>query len=84
MESTMTAFEVSGQVDEQRQLHIDSPLPISGPRRVRVIVLFSADDDFDEAEWLYSAATNSAFDFLKDAAEDIYSASDGVPFHDEA
>ena len=40
-------------------------------------------DDWDETEWLRAAANNSTFDFLKDAAEDIYSPTDGVPFRDE-
>lgn len=83
MDRTMTAVEVSGNVDEQRRLHVDEPLPISGPRRVRVIVLFSDEDDFGEAEWFRAAAANPAFDFLKDAAEDIYSVTDGVSFRDE-
>ena len=80
----MVAIEASGRVDEQHRLELDAPLPISGPRRVRVIVLYAADDDWSEAEWLQAAAHNPAFDFLKDAAEDIYSPMDGVPFRDEA
>jgi len=84
MEGTMTAIEVSGRIDEQHRLELDAPLPIGGPRRVRVIVLYPADEDWDEIEWLQTAANNPAFDFLKDAAEDIYSATDGEPFRDEA
>lgn len=84
MDSTMTAVEVRGNVDEQRRLHVDELLPITGPRRVRVIVLFSDEEDFDEAEWLRAAAANPAFDFLKNTAEDIYSVTDGVSFRDEA
>ena len=37
----------------------------------------------DEADWAKTAATSPAFDFLKDAAEDIYTATDGKPFHDQ-
>lgn len=84
MDSTMTAIEMSGRVDEQHQLQLDGPLPIDGPRRVRVIVLYAADEESNESEWLQAAAQNSAFDFLKNAAEDIYSVADGVPFRDEA
>lgn len=84
MEQTMVAVETSGRVDEQHRLQLDAPLPIAGPRRVRVIVLYAADDDWDENEWLLAVAQNPAFDFLKDAAEDIYSPTDGVPFRDEA
>ena len=40
METTMTAIEVTGTVDEQRHLHLDTELPISGPTRVRVLILY--------------------------------------------
>jgi hypothetical protein len=50
---------------------------------VRVIVLFPDDTEIDETEWLYAAATNPAFDFLKDSAEDIYTIQDGEPFDDQ-
>ena len=72
METTMTAIELTGTIDEHRQLRLDSALPISGPRRVRVIVLYPLDDDWDETEWLRAAARNPAFDYLKESAEDIY------------
>jgi len=84
MESTLTAIELTGTVDRQRKLRLDDLLPITGPKRVRVIVLYSLDDEWNETEWLQAAARNPAFDFLKDAAEDIYSLADGRPFHDEA
>lgn len=83
MEVAMKAIEVTGTVDEQRQLHLDEPLPIVGPSRVRVILLFPEEADIDEREWLRAAATNPAFDFLKDPAEDIYTLADGKPFYDE-
>jgi len=79
MEATMTAIELTGTVDERRQLQLDDLLPISGPKRVRVIVLYSPDDEWSEMEWLQAAARNPAFDFLKDPAEDIYSLADGKP-----
>jgi hypothetical protein len=37
--------------------------------------------DIDESEWLRTASTNTAFDFLKDVAEDIYTLEDGKPFN---
>ena len=83
MEATMTAIELTGTVNERRQLQLDDLLPISGPRRVRVIVLYSPADEWNETEWLRAAARNPAFAYLKDAAEDIYSVSDGKPFHDK-
>lgn len=36
----------------------------------------------DEA-WLRAIATNEAFEFLADPAEDIYTLADGEPFRDE-
>jgi len=84
MESTMTAIELTGTVNEQHQLQLDAPLPFAGPKKVRVIVLYSPLDEFSEDEWLYAAARNPAFSFLKDPTEDIYSLTDGKPFDDQA
>ena len=83
METTIKAIETTGMVDDQRQLHLDAPLPIAGLSQVRVIILFPEDVDIDEAEWLRAAATNPAFDFLKEPAEDIYTLADGKPFYDQ-
>jgi hypothetical protein len=83
MDIEMKAIEVTGTVDEQGQLHLDEPLTILGPRRIRAILLFPEEADIDEHEWLQTAASNPAFHFLKDPAEDIYTLSDGKPFYDE-
>jgi hypothetical protein len=48
-----------------------------------VIVLVPEESDISEAAWTRVAAASSSFDFLKDAAEDIYTVADGKPFHDE-
>ena len=82
MESAWKALEVAGTIDEQQQLHLDTPLPIAGPIRVRVIILIPEQTDIDEREWLRAAATNPALDFLKEPEEDIYTLADGKPFHD--
>ena len=84
MADAVRAVEMTGTVDERRQLQLDGELPISGPIRVRVIVLCPASDEWDETEWLYAAAHNPAFDFLNDPEEDIYSSADGEPFRVEA
>lgn len=83
MEATLTAVEMTGTVNERRQLQLDDLLPITGPKWVRVIVLYSPADEWNEDEWLYAAARNPAFAFLREAAEDIYSINDGKPYHDE-
>jgi hypothetical protein len=84
METPLTAIELTGTIDEQHQLRLDEQLPVSGPKRVRVIVLYPIEDTWDETEWLRAAARNPVFADLANPEEDIYSPSDGKPFHDEA
>ena len=79
----MNAIETAGVVDAQHQLRPDKPLPIAGQSRVRVIVLVPEEADTSEVAWAKAVATSPAFNFLKDAAEDIYSAAGGKPFHDQ-
>jgi len=83
MEATMKAIEITGTIDRERRLLLDAPLPIGGPSRVRVIILVPEETDITEQEWLYAASTNPAFDFLKEPDEDIYTLTDGKPFHDQ-
>lgn len=56
--NAIKAIEVTGTVDEQRNLHLDAALPTTGPSRVRVIILFPDGDDIPETSWL-KAASNS-------------------------
>jgi len=79
----MNAIETTGVVNAQHQLQLDEPLPIAGQSRVRVIVLVPEVAVVAEAAWTKAAADSPAFDFLKDAAEDIYTVADGKPFHDQ-
>jgi len=83
MNLTTRAIEARGMIDAQRRLLLEGPLPITGPTRVRVIILLPDETDIDEMEWLKAAASNPAFDFLKAPEEDIYSLEDGRPFNDE-
>lgn len=82
MESALRAIEITGTVDERRQLHLDEPLPESASGKVRVIVLIS-EEDAEDRKWLRAAATNPAFDFLNDSEEDVYTSDDGRPFGDK-
>ena len=84
MEATMTAIETTGVVDEHHRLKLDEELPVSGPMRVRVIVLYPLAEGSDEDEWLRAAARNPAFGDLEAPEEDIYSLKDGEPFLDQA
>jgi len=79
------AIETTGMIDEKSQLQLDTPLPVVGPSRVRIIVLIPEEEheEISESEWLYAAATNPAFDFLKEPQEDIYTLADGRPFDDK-
>jgi len=83
MQATTKAIETTGTIDAQHHLVLDGTLPITGPTRVRVIILVPEESDINETEWLQAAAANSAFYFLKDTEEDIYTLSDGRPFYDE-
>ena len=85
MEVPMTAIEMTGTVDENHQLKLDSALPFAGPKRVRVIVLSpltDIPDDFNEADWLKASLNNPAFEYLRDPEEDIYTISDGKPLYE--
>ena len=90
MAAELRAVEVTGEVDATGRLTLDEPLRSIGPGRVRLIVLAAeprgesaVGPEMDEREWLTAAAANPAFAFLRDPAEDIYTAEDGVPFRDE-
>jgi hypothetical protein len=80
----MNAIETTGIVDAQHtSCGWMSRLPIPGQSRVRVIVLVPEAEDISEEAWTKAASASPAFDFLKDAAEDVYTAADGKPFHDQ-
>ena len=79
----MKAIETTGIVDADHQLRLDEPLPIPGQSRVRVIVLVLESDDISEAAWTNAVSASPALDFLHDAAEGVYTAADGKPFHDQ-
>jgi hypothetical protein len=83
MEPAMTAIETTGVVGEDHRLRLDEDLPVSGPMRVRVIVLYPLQDESDEDDWLRAASRNPAFQDLEDPEEDLYSLEDGVPFRDQ-
>lgn len=77
------AIETTATIDAKYQLVLDEPLPIAGPIRVRVVILLPEEVDINEKAWLRAANDSSAFDFLKEPEEDIYTISDGRPFNVE-
>lgn len=82
MEVAIKAFEITGRIDANHRLVLDEPLPDVSPTPVRVIILLPEEVDIEEKEWCRVAATNPAFDFLKEPEEDIYTLADGRPFYD--
>ena len=54
-------------------------------RRVRAVVLIPEEEyeEMSESEWLCAAATNPAFEFLKEPEEGIYTLADRRPFDDK-
>lgn len=48
MEFVEKAIETTATINAQRQLILDEPLPVTGPIRVRVIMLLSEKADIDE------------------------------------
>ncbi|MEN8221057.1 MAG: hypothetical protein ABFS56_32835 [Pseudomonadota bacterium] len=74
-------IETTGFVNAQHQLLLNESLPIASTH-VRVILMLRDEADITEQEWLKAAASNSAFDFLKEPEEDIYTLADGKPFHE--
>lgn len=56
---------------------------MQGPSKVRVIILFDEDEEAEEPIWLRAGAANPSFEFLNEPEEDVYTAADGKPFHDE-
>jgi hypothetical protein len=75
------SIETTGFVNDQHQLLLNESLPIASTP-VRIILMFKEEADITEQEWLKAAASNSAFDFLKEPEEDIYTLADGKPFYE--
>jgi hypothetical protein len=56
MEKILATMELTGTVDENRQLQLDRDLPIPGSTQVRVIVPYPLEESWDENGWLQAAA----------------------------
>jgi len=80
----MQAIELDAEIDYNGFLKIAQPFTIKN-KSVRLIVLLDdvQDEMTDDQLWLKSIAKNPVFDFLNDAAEDIYSLTDGQPLEYE-
>jgi hypothetical protein len=79
----MRAIEINSKTDKTGHLKINYKLNKSDSK-VRVLILIEEDssEKDEDSMWMNSISNNPAFDFLNDAAEDIYSLNDGEPFND--
>ena len=78
----MRAIEATGNIDKKGVLRLDNPLVIR-EKKVKVIILVSEEnEETEEKLWLSAMTNNPAVEFLHAEQEDIYSLSDGKPFHD--
>ena len=66
MDNQIKAIEATGIINSQHQLVLDNPLPVAGPAKVRIIILLPEETEPSEQEWYQAAASNPAFDFLKE------------------
>ena len=79
----MKAIEIKAKTDKAGRIKIDHNLGVSG-WNVRILILLEDEisESEEESQWLNSVRKNSAFDFLNEPEEDIYSLKDGKPLHD--
>jgi hypothetical protein len=77
----MKAFETTGRIEKSGVLKLDKPLTISRNQRVKVIILYTEEDEIDDSNRLSSVKSNPGFDFFSDKKEDVYSLTDGKPFN---
>jgi len=82
MATPLTAIEATGIIDKNQRLHLDRKLPVKGPQRVRVIVLYP-DDEISEKEWVYAASHNPEKEHRVQAAKDFFAKWGGI-LHDES
>ena len=61
---------------------LDEPYDLPANASLIVTLLPSTSEADPEDAWLRTAASSSAFAFLSDPSEDIYTAGDGKPFRD--
>ena len=69
-------------IDTKGTVHLREPLKLPISRKAIVTILEEDWQRPEELAWLQAASKNEVFDFLKDQEEDIYTDSDGKPFHD--
>ena len=61
---------------------LDEPYDLPANASLMVTLLPAQKEMDSQDAWLRAVSTSDAFDFLRDSAEDIYTAKDGEPFRD--
>ena len=84
----MKTIETTGIINDSNIIKINENISVKYLNKsVRLFILLQDNekdtDDIDEQLWLKSVSKNSAFDFLHDEDENIYSITDGKPFNNE-
>ena len=84
----MKTIETTGVINDSNIITINKNIAVKYLNKsVRLFILLQDNekdtDDIDEQLWLKIVSKNSAFDFLHDEDEDIYSITDGKPFNNE-
>ena len=79
----MPTVALQAHYDGER-IVLDEPFELPTHASLMVTVLPAALEPESDAEevWLRATAASSAFAFLADPAEDIYTVADGEPFRD--
>jgi hypothetical protein len=77
----MPTVTLQAHYDGQR-IVLDEPYDLPANAPLMVTVLPSPPDLDSEENWLRAVASSSAFAFLDDPAEDIYTLKDGEPIGD--
>jgi hypothetical protein len=65
-----------------KHIVLDEAYDLPPNANLMVTVLPASSELESEETWLRAASSSSAFDFLRDSAEDIYTLADGEPFRD--
>lgn len=76
----MKAIEINTRTNKKGRLSLDFQLD-QPDKKVRLLILLENDEETQEESWLKAVSSNPAFDFLKEADEDIYTVNDGEAWY---
>jgi hypothetical protein len=76
----MKAIEIKTSTNKEGRLSLDFQLN-QPDKKVRLLILLENDEETQEEAWLKAVSSNPAFDFLKEADEDIYTVNDGEAWY---